>query len=369
MKFLYIALLACAVFLVSGSVVCSEELLRLTSGEWPPYMSENMQYLGLGSKIVSEAFVLEGVRVSYGFFPRKRSLFEARLAVEWDGSILWFRSPEIEKEFYVSEPVIESKFVFFHLKDRPFEWKTIDDLKKYSIGGTLEYDYGDEFTQAEKEGKIRVERVPNDEQNFKKLLFGRIDISPQDIDVGLFMIKNMKPEEAAKLTYNPTVLRSGPVCLLLSKKNVKNKKYIELFNKGLRKLKDSGEYARILSPVAPGKTIIVANKSVKETQLSRDEIKAIFLGRKTQWTDSKTIRFVMLRNNKESESFIRNYVGMSLEQYNNYWDKLFYTGNALHLQEFDNEKDLADFISRTEGGVGFISSEVFGGNLKKIEVK
>lgn len=347
----------------------SEEIIRLTSGEWPPYMSENMQYLGLGSKIVSDAFALEGVRVAYGFFPRKRSLFEARLAVEWDGSILWFSSPEIGRGFYVSEPVIESKFVFFHLKDRPFEWKSIDDLKRFSIGGTLEYDYGDEFTQAEKEGKIKIERVPNDEQNFRKLLFGRIDGFPQDIEVGLEIIKNLKPEEAARLTYNPTVLRSGPVCLLLSKKNEKNKKYIELFNKGLRKLKDSGEYARILSPLASAKTIIVSNKSVKETSLSRDDIKAIFLGRKTLWADSKAIRFALLRNSKESEAFIRDYVGMTLEQYNIYWDKLFYTGNALHLQEFDNEKDLVDFISRTDGAVGFVSSEASAGNLNRIKVK
>ncbi len=79
-------------------------------------------------------------------------------------------------------------------------------LKRETLDAAIEYFINNDFdtvlsginkphlSWTEKEGKIRVERVPNDEQNFKKLLFGRIDISPQDIVVGLTMIKNMKPD-------------------------------------------------------------------------------------------------------------------------------------------------------------------------------
>ena len=155
----------------------TEETIRLASGEWAPYISESLPYYGVASRIVTEAFALKGVKVTYGFHPWKRSHTYADSG-EWDGTVVWFDTPERRKIVYISDPVIEVKYVFFHLKSYSFSWTSIDDLKDIKIGATLGYHYGEAFQQAEKAHVINVHRVPKDEQNFKKLLRGRIQIFP-----------------------------------------------------------------------------------------------------------------------------------------------------------------------------------------------
>ncbi|MBF0225832.1 MAG: transporter substrate-binding domain-containing protein [Desulfobacterales bacterium] len=224
-----------------SKIAYNEEIVRITNGEWPPYLSEKLKHYGVASHIVTEAFALEGVKVQYGFFPWSRA-FDLAEKGEWDGSAIWTWSKEREKEFYISDPVVESGYVFFHLKNLPFDWNNIEDLKGYKIGGTLEYNYGEPFENAEKKGIINVIRIPKDELNFAKLLGKRIDIFPMTLDVGYTILhENYTPEVVSTVTNHLKPLRVDPLHLLLSKKIPKNKELIILFNNGLKKLREIGK--------------------------------------------------------------------------------------------------------------------------------
>lgn len=63
----------------------------------------------------------------------------------------------------MSEPVIVVEKALFHLKSTPFDWKTIDDLNHWRVGGTAGYAYGVEWDQAVKEGRLKVSEVRLDE--------------------------------------------------------------------------------------------------------------------------------------------------------------------------------------------------------------
>ncbi|MCP4552670.1 MAG: amino acid ABC transporter substrate-binding protein, partial [Bacteroidetes bacterium] len=229
-------------FLSIASTSFAEETIRITNGEWAPYLSKHLKYYGLGSRIVKEAFALEGVKVEYGFFPWGRA-YDLASHGEWDGSILYSRNPERENKFYITNPVAPSKYVFFHLKSFNFNWNTLDDLKNIVIGTGEGYGFGSEFEKAEKEGRIDVQRVPTDEMNVKKLMLGRIKLYPQDVVVGYDLINKMVSHtESQKITYHPKPLLEKPQHLLLSKKIKRNKRMLNLFNKGLQRLKDSGKY-------------------------------------------------------------------------------------------------------------------------------
>lgn len=224
----------------------AEETIRLTNGEWPPYLSKNLKYYGVASRIVAEAFALEGIKVKYVFYPWKRAYQNAETG-KWDGSVVWFDTPKRRTAFYISDSVIDVQYVFFHLKSYSFNWDNIEDLKGIRIGGTLGYNYSKMFQKAEETGIIKVERVPKDEQNFKKLLKGRIQIFPNDLDVGYAMLRNIfAPEQVQLFTYHPKPVRAAPHHLLLSKKIKRNKRMIELFNKGLKRLKANGQVEQYL---------------------------------------------------------------------------------------------------------------------------
>lgn len=230
----------------------ADTVLRLSNGEWPPYFSETMRHYGAGSRIVSEAFASEGVRVGYGFFPWNRSLLLAEQGV-WDGTLLWLRNEERERNFYLSEPVIDSGYVLFYRVGERFDWQSLSDLKPYRIGGTLGYDYGATFTAAERSGELRVERAGSDEVNFRKLLAGHIDIFPMDKTVGYYMLHLHFPAvEVARLTHHGKPLRADPLYLLLSKKNPANRELMQRFNRGLRKLQASGKVERYLQESRQG---------------------------------------------------------------------------------------------------------------------
>lgn len=95
------------------SLLFGNEIIRITNGEWMPFMSKEVRNYGFVSEIVSEAFLLEGVEVEYGFYPWVRSLELARIG-QWDGTIGWAKTEEREKDFYFSdEPIWTATAVFF----------------------------------------------------------------------------------------------------------------------------------------------------------------------------------------------------------------------------------------------------------------
>ena len=51
-----------------------KETIRLGSGEWPPYTSEKLMHEGVASLLIKEAFALEGVDVTFEYYPWKRTM-------------------------------------------------------------------------------------------------------------------------------------------------------------------------------------------------------------------------------------------------------------------------------------------------------
>ncbi|MDG9925222.1 MULTISPECIES: transporter substrate-binding domain-containing protein [unclassified Pseudomonas] len=220
--------------------------VRLTNGEWSPYLGQNLPHHGVASRIVEEAFALEGVRVKWEFYPWARALRSAERGNS-DGSAVWLRSPEREQAFFISEPVVESGYYLFHRKDRPLDWRRVSDLQGLSIGGAIDYDYGQEFQLAERDGTLKVKRLSNEEQGLRMLLAGRLDVFPMDKVVAFDMLHSQfSREERSQLSFHPLPLRSDSLHLLLSKKVPGNEQRMAQFNRGLKALQDSGKVSQYL---------------------------------------------------------------------------------------------------------------------------
>lgn len=234
--------------LLCGGLLAADPV-RLTNGEWPPYLGEQLPHQGVASRIVAEAFALEGVEVHWEFHPWARSL---RLAEQGkrSGTAVWLYSAERERQFFISDPVVESAYYLFHRKGRSFEWHNIEDLQGLRIVGTRGYDYGEAFQQAEAAGALQVSRVTSDEIAFRQLIAGRAELFPMDKVVGFAMLhQHFSAAERAQLSFHPKPLRSDPLHLLLSRKVAGNAELIERFNRGLAQLRESGKVAQYLLDV------------------------------------------------------------------------------------------------------------------------
>lgn len=236
------------------SVTISAEItVRITNGEWEPYMSESSPHYGFASHVVSEAFKLEGIKVRWRFYPWKRSLIVAKKGRYYDASCCWWPSEEIGQNFLISDPITKSSVVFFHLKSYKFDWDNIDDLKGIKIGGTFEYEYSEEFMKAMNDKSIMVDTVPTDEQNYKKLLGGRIDIFPNDPIVGYSQIRNtFAPSRARLFTHNAKELQSTTLNLIIAREIKNPELLMTKFNLGLKKLKESGRFDQMMNDAMRG---------------------------------------------------------------------------------------------------------------------
>ena len=226
--------------------------ITLTSGEWRPYLSEQLPHYGVLSRIVSEAFALEGVTVRYTFRPWARAIAEAQQG-RVQGSVVWsIGAPgsSRNRDFYFSDLVYEDQSGFFHRKDFPFTWTNINDLpKRYKVGGVAGYEYA-----FEKLPGVNIDRAPSDELAMRKLLAGRFEVFPSSQGVGMYVLRTrFTPEEAARIAYHPGSFTKTRYFLILPRSLASSKRHLELFNKGLRRLRESGRYGQYLADLEAGR--------------------------------------------------------------------------------------------------------------------
>lgn len=223
-----------------------DSILRITNGEWPPYLGSDEPGHGIASRIVTRAFERAGYEVAYEFHPWARSLYLARKG-QRDGTAVWLPSEKRREEFFISRPVIVTEYVFFHRVDMPFDWQTVADLADYRIGLTRDYDYGQVIDRVKTRGIAHTEIVSSDELNFRKLMAGRIDLFPLDRVVGQRMADDLfGADEAGSLTWHPHPVRKDRLHLLLSRKVAGNAERMEAFNRELKAMRREGKIQRIL---------------------------------------------------------------------------------------------------------------------------
>jgi len=230
----------------------SPVVLRLANGERPPYTAQHLPAHGCDSQVVSEIFAQEGVKVEYEFLPWARSLLLSQNGMV-DGTLEWADTPEHRRTHFVSkDPLSRQQWVFFHRKDKPVDWESLDDLPPRIIGLTIGYVYSDAFIGLQKQRPTMFHEAAGDLLNFKKLLTGRIDLFPMERAVGRHLIANsFSAEEQAELTAHPKPLSEFSPHLLLSRALRENKQRMQLFDQGMQRLKASGRYREIMAPCTP----------------------------------------------------------------------------------------------------------------------
>lgn len=243
-------------FILAGILstpVLAKDLILISNGEWPPYMSEKLKHYGVASHTAQRAFELSGLKPKYKFFPWKRSMELAEKG-EIHGTLGWVKNSKREESFYFSDPVFYDIGVLFYLKSRPLKWKKLEDLKGLKIGLIDNYTYNI-FGPLVKKGLFRPIKAQDDIAAFKMLLKKQFAFIPASLDVGYALLQNNFREDERNLITHATKPYTKPygLYLLLSKKRSINKIYIKKFNEGLRKLQESGEYEKMWEASRTGK--------------------------------------------------------------------------------------------------------------------
>lgn len=207
----------------------AEEGLRIdvALGEWPPYLSESLENKGAVAQLITDIFAEEGIAVNLNFFPWGRAYAETANGAQ-DLMGVWMHKPEREADFYYSDPVLTETFVFFHLKTFSFQWESLSDLEELTIGGDIGYSYGSAFDAALDAGKLKIHRVATPKQNFEKLIRGRIQVYPQELNVGYAALSQYFSEkDVQKITHHPTAFLKNKSYVLFPKNSRAARHYLQ----------------------------------------------------------------------------------------------------------------------------------------------
>jgi len=241
-------LAACLTLFCTDASAATPRVVKLTTGEWPPIFSESLPGGGIMNRLIAEAFRLEGVQVQYTYMPWVRS-YEVGKTRRFDGTVGLAPNPERLKWFAFSDPVMTADMVFFHRKNHKVSWNTLADLAPDIIGTTKGDYYSDEFAALQKAGKLKIDDSSADEiNNLHKLIRGRITLFPIERHVGLYLLQQNFPErERAQITYTNKTFWEAPLHVLINKQTPDGPEILNIFNRGLMKLKNGSAYQRIVN--------------------------------------------------------------------------------------------------------------------------
>ncbi|CCH48960.1 substrate-binding periplasmic protein [Pseudodesulfovibrio piezophilus] len=231
------------------------ETITLTTGEWPPYFSKEFLHGGFVTRVVTESFALANMEARYEYLPWKRGFEAARLG-QYAGAMGWIKTPDRERDFLFSDPILTYKAVFFHRMGKQFHWEGLGDVGHMTVGVTLGYTYANMLKATLEARGGSLATAPTDLINFQKLAAGRIDVFPCALAVGNYLLKTrFPPETRATIHSHPRPLHEGKLYLLISKKYPDGKAIIARFNTGLRRLRASGLYRQYENESSAGEYI------------------------------------------------------------------------------------------------------------------
>jgi len=129
--------------------------------------------------------------------------------------------------------------------------------------------------------------------------------------------------------------------------------------------------ATLLIPdiVLAGDIIVICNKSVAESTVGKQDLKNIYMGKKTTWNDNKKIVFVVQDNSNVNEQFLSTYINKSSAQYSSYWKEKVFTGQGTPPKSLASDKEIIQFVTQTDGAIGYVSSGDGLDNVKKLTIE
>ena len=218
-------------------------VVKISTGEYPPFTSEGLASKGFVNTIVKEAFALEGVQTEFYFLPWQRA-YRDMVDGTAHASSYWYKNDARAVVALFSDEILEESFYFFSLKrPMPISWDALVDLKGLKIGVTQGYTYTDEFWLLGEQATLHLDVVKTDDINFRKLFNRRIDIFPIGYEAGLTLLMNKYPQSARdQVVLVKRPLMTQKAYLLVSKKMANAKAIIAAFNQGLNALKKTGRY-------------------------------------------------------------------------------------------------------------------------------
>jgi len=224
---------------VSCQIQAQNNILYMTSLEWPPYSGKKLHNQGITVAASKAIFKAMDYELVVDFYPWSRAIkLGLSEKTKYIGYFPEYYSSAISKTCNFSQPVGSSQLGFAQLKANPISWKTLDDIAKLNRVGIVQgYVNSAEFDKRVVSGNIKTDVAISDLINLKKLAAGRFPLMVIDKYVLEYLLEN-KPELSQfknKIEFNEKLLEEKYLYLCFN--NSENAETIKkIFDKEAHKL-------------------------------------------------------------------------------------------------------------------------------------
>ncbi|QNM97561.1 substrate-binding periplasmic protein [Chitinimonas koreensis] len=234
--------LAAAVLGASLVPALAADTVNLTTTDYPPYMSASLPQGGVIVAIATEAFKRGGYTAKVSVLPWARALDDGKEG-QADGVIGIWRNKEREQWFLFSEPLGSNQIGFYKRNDKAIAYKSLADLKNYSIGTVRGY----ANPQAFEEAKLRTTEVVDDSTNLLKLGAGRVDLVLIDKGVARHLLDTSAAAAKGQVGWIEPAVDKLPLYVAISRKAPDHDKKLKALNQGLEAMQKDGTLAKMAS--------------------------------------------------------------------------------------------------------------------------
>lgn len=229
-------------FVFSLPALAADPVAINVDSENPPFMSLVAgKPAGLYPALIAAAFQTMGQTAQIEAKPWKRCITETDEGLSGTGGI--YKNEDRLKKYDFSEQIFVEKMAVYFSKTKPVSFNSVADLLGKKIGVIRGWSYGDDFDKAVKEGKITIDEVKADSQNFQKLASGRVDAILAIEEAGA---ASLKTGQFPGIEKSPKYLFENPTFLAFNKSK-KQTDILTKFNQAIDEMRKSGKHGTIAS--------------------------------------------------------------------------------------------------------------------------
>lgn len=122
--------------------------------------------------------------------------------------------------------------------------------------------------------------------------------------------------------------------------------------------------------VVNAQVVVIVNKDNETTNLSKDELKSIYLGEQQQWQDGSRIVLTDRKDNDEAAiKFYEDFLGRSQRKLRKLWLRKVITGEISPPESYETDEGIIKFVSKNTGAIGFIKLESLNDSVRTISIE
>jgi ABC-type phosphate transport system substrate-binding protein len=114
--------------------------------------------------------------------------------------------------------------------------------------------------------------------------------------------------------------------------------------------------------------VLIANNGVQISEIKTSDIRAIFTGEKTRFSDGAHAVPVILKGGPVHEVFLKRHLGEGPDEFRAQWRKVVFTGQGAMPRAFDSETSMIEYVATTPGAVGYVSRVSPHDRVKSISI-